>query len=236
MPVQTRQQAIQAADRLPYSLYAGSSASVAARLSPAGELPYIGMSSTGLDPGDPAHLTANTPQTAGRSVRRKICEASPSDEEMVADMQAFEQQMVEIYQHHPDNLTEANSAAQQRDLMSLQREAEALQDAEAMIQQDLEVAAEIAELGFCSDRLQQAAEFILKPSRFQSLSPTDLNKIISAASHLLSVCQNAKDTMQQAELQNLRQDLQQLRTLNQVEQMHSLEVQRENRYAQQKNA
>lgn len=151
---------------------------------------------------------------------------------MVADMQAFEQQMIEVCHHHPAKFTRANSAAQQRDFLSLHREAEALQDAEAMMQQDLEVAAEIAELELCSDRLQQAAAFVLKPSQFQSLSPIDLNKMMSAASHLLSVCQNAKDTIQRAEVQNLRQDLQQLRTLKQVEQMHSLELRRENRYAQ----
>lgn len=61
-----------------------------------------------------------------------------------------------------------------------------------MMQQDIEVAAEVAELQLCSDRLQQAVEFILKSRQFQSLSPTDLNKMISTASHLLSECQNAK--------------------------------------------
>ena len=231
MPVQTRQQAVQAADRLPYQHCVGSSAPVTARLLPG----CIGISSA--DPRDPAHVAAHTPRTAGRSVRRKICEALPSDEQMVADMQAFEQQMVDQQMvDHPAKSTEATTAAQQRDLLSLQREAEALQDAEAMMQQDLEVAAETAELQLCSDRLQQAAELILIPSQFRSLSPTDLNKMISTASHLLSVCQNAKDAAQQAELQNLRQEVQQWRSLNQLEQMQCFGLRRENRYAQERYA
>ena len=215
---------MQAADRLPHSHTAGSYA----RLLPAGDLP----SSAGLDPGPQAHVTANTPHTASRSVRRKMCEASPSDEEMVADMQAFEQQMIGVYQDHPAKFTQADAAAQQRDLLSLQREAEALQDAEALMQQDMEVAAEIAELELCSDQLLQASDYILKPSQFKCLSPTDLNKMMSAASHLLSVCQHAKDAAQQAEVQNLRQRLQQLQTINQVEQMQCLELRQANRYAQ----
>lgn len=232
MPVQTRQQAMQATDRLPSSHYAADSALTTARLLPAGELPYTGISSADRDPRDRAHVTANTPQTTGRSIRRKICEASPSDEEMIADMQAFEQQLGEVYQDRPAKLTEANTAAQRRDLWSLQREAEALQDAEAMLQQDLEVAAETAEHELCSYWLQQAAEYVIKPSQIQSLGPTAVSKMMSAASQLLSVCQHARDATQQAEVQNLRQELQQSRTLNQVEQMQCLELQQANWYAQ----
>ena len=182
------------------------------------------------------HVNADTPQTAGRSMRRKVCKASSSDEQMVADMQAFEQQMVENYHDHPANLSEAEAAARQHDLLSIQRQAKALQDAEAMMQQDLQVAAEVTQLELCSDRLQRAAEFILKPSLFRSLSPTDLNSMISAANHLLSVCQNARNVTQQAEMQNLRLELQQLRTLNQCEQLQCRDLRQANRYMQESKA
>lgn len=52
-------------------------------------------------------------------MRRKVCKASSSDEQMVADMQAFEQQMVETYHDHPANLSEAEAAARQHDLLSI---------------------------------------------------------------------------------------------------------------------
>lgn len=224
---------MQAADHLPYSHHAGGSASVTHS-----DLPDIGTSSVGFEVDlhdalrNRPHVNANTPQTAGRSVRRKVCKASSSDEQMVADMQAFEQQMVETCHDHPANFHDAEAAARQYDLMSIQRQAKALQDAEAMMQQDLQVAAEITQLQLCSDRLQQAAECVLKPSLFRSLSPTDLNSMISAANHLLSVCQNARDVTQQAEVQNLRHELQQLRTPNQCEQLQCLDLQRANRYMQ----
>lgn len=229
MPVGTRQQAVQAADHMPYSHHADGPVSVAHS-----ELPDMGTSSVDLHdtPHNRANLNANTPQTAGRSVRRKVCKASSSDEQMVADMQAFEQQMVETCHDHPANFHDAEAAARQYDLMSIQRQAKALQDAEAMMQQDLQVAAETSQLQLCSDHLQQAADFVLKPSLYQSLSPTDLNSMMSAANHLLSVCQNVRDVTRQAEVQSLRHELQQLRTLNQCEQLQCLDLQRANRYMQ----
>lgn len=123
----------------------------------------------------------STPQTAGRCVRRRLCEASPTEEQMVADMQAFEQEMVEGYLNHLScsaNATESAATAHHRDLLSLQREAQALQDAEAEMQQDLEVAAEIKaeteHLALCSDRLREAADLILDSGRIFSLAPTTL--------------------------------------------------------------
>ena len=246
MPVQTRQQATQAANQLPHSHYTGDSASN--RLLPTGGL--LGLPESGMLPSQLCHdqhdrvrANANTPQTAGRCVRRRICEASHSDEQMVADMQAFEQQMVEGYQDYlgcPAKFNDAEAAAHQRNLFSLQREAEALEDAEAKMQQDLEVAAEIAELELCSEHLQLAADLVMKPSRFQALSLTDLNKMISAANHVVSVCQHAKAATQQAEVENLResiqsmeQEVQHLQALTQEEHLQCLELRQSNRYVQQ---
>lgn len=65
---------------------------------------------------------------------------------MVADMQAYEQQMVEGFLHPlccPADTTKSAATANQRDLLSLQREAQALQDAEAQMQRDVEAAAEV---------------------------------------------------------------------------------------------
>ena len=159
--------------------------------------------------------TANTPQTAGRSVRRRICEASPSDEQMVADMQAYEQQMAEGYQECLGctvNITDTGAVAKlnQRNLTSLQHEAEELQTAEAQIQQDLEVAAEAAALESHSECLHAAADFILTPNQSPFLAADNIQKTVQAAKHLLSICEKAQNFRQQAELQTLRQEIQQL--------------------------
>lgn len=156
--------------------------------------------------------TANTPQTAGTSVRRRLCEASPSEEQMVADMQAYEQQMAEGYQDYlacPVNITDAEAAANQRNLTSLQQEAEEMQKAEAEMQQDLEAAAEAAELESHSECLQAAAEFILTPSSLPHLYTDDMY-IQKSIKHLLAICEKAQTSRQQAEVQTLRQEILQL--------------------------
>ena len=96
---------------------------------------------------------------------------------MVADMQAYEQQMVEGFLEHPScpaDTTKAAATANQRDLLSLQREAQALQDAEAQMQRDLEAAAEVAAeteyLRLCWERLHDAADLILNPASYSPLS------------------------------------------------------------------
>lgn len=157
---------------------------------------------------------------------------------MVADMQAFEQEMVEGYLNHLScsaNATESAATAHHRDLLSLQREAQALQDAEAEMQQDLEVAAEIKaeteHLALCSDRLREAADLILDSGRIFSLAPTTLHEMMSAANHLLSKCQMAKDVAQQTEMQLLKDELHQLKKLHKEDTLRYSDLQRTNRYA-----
>lgn len=157
---------------------------------------------------------------------------------MVADMQAYEQHMVEGFLEHlgcPADTIKSAATAKQRDLLSLQREAQAQQDTEAQLQRDLQAAAEVAAeteyLGLCRERLYDAADLILNPSKFFSLDTTKLQQTMSAANHLLSRCQLAKDAAQQAEIQRLEHEVQQFKTLHKEEMLRCSGLQHRNRYA-----
>ena len=206
MPVQTRQQAHVRCLLCPQHSVLSTSA---------GLLPASGM----VQSQPAATLQTDTPQTAGRRVRRRLCEASPTEEQMVADMQAYEQQMLDGFLEPPScpaDTTKAAATANQRDLLSLQREAQALQDAEAQMQRDLEAAAEVAAeteyLRLCWERLHDAADLILNPSKLVSL-------------------QIAKDAAQQAEVQRLERELQQVKTLHKEDMVRCSGLQQTNRYA-----
>ena len=72
-----------------------------------------------------ASVAAHTPHAGGRNVRRRICEASASEEQMVADMQAFEQQRAEGDQDYLScpSATHSERTAYERNLETKQAEA-----------------------------------------------------------------------------------------------------------------
>lgn len=186
-----------------------------------------------------AHTLPNMPNYA---IPRTVT-ATPIEERVLAELDIFDLQMSGAYLDSPadtagSRIPSSCGASQQQfaaqlSLDATHREAEALAE-EEHYQETLLAAAEEAHLqreqqSWCG-QLHYAADLMHDTYKFDSLSTAEICMLQAAAHHLLSVCNDAKDAVQQKELQRMKQELQRLEVLNKVQGQKCAELKECNRY------
>ncbi|KAA6424484.1 MAG: hypothetical protein FRX49_05696 [Trebouxia sp. A1-2] len=180
---------------------------------------------------DHSHLyrnrAAQTTPADAPSTQRRFCIATPVEERMLAELISFEQ---ELSDRCPETSAPIEDPDEYQQDFEAQRESDpALQEAEALAadearyhqsllaeEQDIKHKQE----SFCV-HLHYAADVMHDPSIMETMSAAQLSQVQAAAHRLLSVCDDAKDSIQQKEVQHLKQEVHQLQALNRQEKLAS---------------
>jgi len=186
-----------------------------------------------------SHRAAQTTPANQTSTQRGVCIATPVEERMLAELESFEQKLSDRYPEtsapveDPDELQQDLEA--QRESDPVLQEAEALAADEAQYHQSLlaeEEDVKREQESFCM-HLHYAADIMHDHSILETMSAAEISQVQAAAHRLLSVCDDAKDSIQQKEVQHLKQEVHQLQALNCQEKLTSDKLLEANRYSHQ---
>lgn len=181
-------------------------------------------------------------QPCSTAKQSRSCTATPSDEQLLAELEDFDQQCLQAYitssrstdqaPHFEDeaefNLFQQEAAARCK-LDAARREAEALLEADAEQDSVLQAAAQsaLAEREACCQQLHFAAELMSKPHKFSEMAMEDLSNLQAAAQHFLSVCNDVRDLLHEEELIKVQREKQKI-----AEALHAAEALAENHTGQ----
>ena len=198
-------------------------------------------SENGMQPAH-SHVFSNRAQTTpadAPSTQRRVCIATPVEERMLAELISFEQELSDRCPEtsapveDPDEFEQDLDA--QRESDPALQEAEALAADEAQYHQSLlaeEQDAKHKQESFCM-HLHYAADVMHDPSIMETMSAAEISQVQVAAHQMLSVCDDAKNSIQQNEVQRLKQEVHQLQALNNQEKLISEKLLDANRYSHQ---
>ncbi|DBA78896.1 hypothetical protein WJX77_000789 [Trebouxia sp. C0004] len=153
---------------------------------------------------------------------------------MLAELASFEQELSgrcpEV--EDPDEFQQYLEA--QRESNPALQEAEALAADKAQYHQSLlaeeEEAVKYKQESVCM-HLHCAVDVMHDPSLMETMSAAQISRIQAAAQQLLSVRDDAKDSLRQKEVQHLKQEVHQLQALNRQEKLTSDKLLEANRYS-----
>ena len=179
------------------------------------------------------------------STQRRVCIATPVEERMLAELASFEQGLsggspeTSAPPEDPDGFQQD---LEQQDLEA-QRECDAaLEEAEACLEEALAADEEQYHQSLLAEAVKHEQESFRKhlhhaedvmhdSSALETMSAAEISKVQAAAQRLLSVCAVAKDSIQQQEVQHLKQEVYQLQALNCHEKLSSDKLLEANRYS-----
>ncbi len=186
-----------------------------------------------------SNRAAQTTPADAPSTQRRVCIATPVEERMLAELISFEQ---ELSDRSPETSAPVEDPDEFQQDLEAQRESDpALQEAEALAADEAqyhqsllaeEQDAKHKQESFCM-HLHYAADVMHDPSIMETMSAAEISQVQAAAHQLLSVCDDAKNSIQQKEVQCLKQEVHQLQALNSQEKLTSEKLLEANRYSHQ---